>query len=53
MQHKILTTKQMPQKLPITLTQIKSGNIFKNLQNKICQIIYYLNQAKEITEKGI
>ena len=42
---KILTSKQMLQRLPIDLAQVKSGN------NEISQIIYSLYQAKEITKK--
>ena len=48
---KILTPKQMLQKLPIALAQVKLGNASKNLLNKIKQIIYSLYRAKEITKK--
>ena len=48
---KILTPKQMVQRLPIALAQVKSGNTSENLLNKIRQIIHFLYQAKEITEK--
>ena len=48
---KILMPKQMPQILPITLTQIKASNTSENLLNEIRQIIYSLYQAKEITKK--
>ena len=48
---KILTSKQMVQRLPIALPQVKSDNISGNLPNEICQIIYSLYRAKEITEK--
>ena len=41
----------MPQKLPITIAQVKAGNISENLLNEIRQIIYSLYQAKEVTEK--
>ena len=41
----------MLQRLPIALTQAKAGNTSENLLNKIKQIIYYLNRAKEITKK--
>ena len=44
---KILTPKQMLQRLPIALAQVKAGN---NL-NEIKQIIYSLYQSKEITKK--
>ena len=48
---KILTPKQMLQRLPIALAQIKAGNNSENLLNEIRQIIYSLYQAKEITRK--
>ena len=48
---KILTTKQMLQRLPIVLAQIKAGNNSENLLNEIRQIIYSLYQSKEITKK--
>ena len=48
---KILTLKQMLQRLPIALTQIKAGNNSQGLLNEIRQIIYSLYQLKEITKK--
>ena len=36
----ILTPKQMLQRLPIALGQLKAGNTTKNLLNEIRQIIY-------------
>ena len=48
---KILTPKQMLQRLPMALAQVKAGNISGNLLNEICQIIYSLFRAKEITKK--
>ena len=39
---KILTLKQMVQRLPIALAQVKAGNISENLLNEIRQIIYSL-----------
>ena len=48
---KILTPKQMPQRLPIALAQVKAGNTSENLLNEIRQIIYSLHQEKEITKK--
>ena len=48
---KILSRKQMFQRLPITLAQVKEGNTFENLLNEIRQIIYSLYRAKEITKK--
>ena len=48
---KILTPKQMLQRLPIALAQIKAGNNSQNLLNEIRQIIYSLYHLKEITKK--
>ena len=48
---KILTPKQMRQRLPIALAQIKAGNNSQSLLNEISQIVYFLNQSKEITQK--
>ena len=50
---KILTPKQMLQKLPIALVQIKAGNNSETLSNQISQIVYSLYQSKEITKKSI
>ena len=47
---KILTHKQMFQRLPIALAQVKAGNASENLLNKIRQTIYSLYRAKEITK---
>ena len=48
---KILTSKQMIQRLPIALAQVTAGNTSENVLNEIRQIIYSLYQAKEITKK--
>ena len=48
---KILTPKQMLQRLPIALSQIKAGNNSQSLLNEIRQIVYSLYQSKEITKK--
>ena len=48
---KILTNKQMLQRLPIAFAQIKAGNTSENLLNEIKQVIYSLYWAKEITKK--
>ena len=48
---KILTPKQILQRLPISLAQAKAGNASENLLNEIRQIIYSLYWAKEITKK--
>ena len=41
---KILTPKKMFQRLPIILAQVRAGNTYENLLNKIRQIIYSLHQ---------
>ena len=48
---KIFTPRQMLQRLPIALTQVKAGSNSQNLLNEIRQIIYSLYQSKEITKK--
>ena len=48
---KIISPKQMLQRLPIAHDQVKVGNTSENLLNDIRQIIYSLYQATEITEK--
>ena len=48
---KILTTKQMLQRLPIALAQIKAGNNSESLLNEIRKIVYSLYQSKEINKK--
>ena len=50
-QLKILTHKQMLQRLPIALAHVKARNIFENLQNEIRQTIYLLYGAEEIATK--
>ena len=48
---KILTPKQMFQRLQTTPAQVKAGNTSGNLLNDIRQMIYSLYWAKEITIK--
>ena len=48
----ILTPKQMRQRLPIALAQIKADNNPESLLNEIRQIVYSLYQSKEITKKA-
>ena len=48
---KILTPKQMFQRLPIALSQVKAGNNLESLLNEIRQILYSLYQSKRITKK--
>ena len=47
----ILTPKQMLQRLPIALAQVKAGNNSDSLLNEIRQIVYFLHQSKQITKK--
>ena len=46
---KILTPKQMLQRLPIALAQVKAGNNSESLLNETRQIVYSLYQSKQIT----
>ena len=48
---KTLTPKQMLERLPIALAQVKSGNNLQSLLNEIRKIVYSLYQSKEITKK--
>ena len=48
---KILTPKQMLQRLSIALAQVKAGNNSESLLNEIRQIVYSLYQSKQITKK--
>ena len=48
---KILTPKQMLQRLLIALVQVKAGNNSEGLLNEILQIVYSLYQSKQITKK--
>ena len=48
---KILTHKQMLQRLPIALAQVKAGNNSESLLNEIRKIVYSLYQSKQITKK--
>ena len=47
---KILTNKQMLNRLPILLTQIQAGNNSKSLKNELRQIIYSLYRSKVLTK---
>ena len=49
---KILTPKQLLQRLPIALAQVKAGNNSESLLNEIREIVYSLYQSKEITKKS-
>ena len=48
---KLLTSKQMLQRLPIALAQVKAGNTSEGLLNEIRQIVYSLYQSKQINKK--
>ena len=48
---KILTPKQMIQRLPIALAQVKAGNKSESLLNEIRQIVHSLYRSKQITKK--
>ena len=50
---KILTPKQMLQRLPIALAQIKAGSYSESLLNEIKQIVYSLYQSKKNHQKSI
>ena len=47
----ILGSKQLLQKLPIVLTQVKANNASENLRNEFRKIIYFLHWAKETIKK--
>ena len=47
---KILTPKQMLQRLPMALAQVKAGSNSESLLNEIRQIVYSLYQSKQITK---
>ena len=47
---KILTPKQMLQRLPTALAKVKAENTSEKLLNEIRQIIYSLYREKEITK---
>ena len=48
---KILTPREIFQRLPTALAQVKAGNNSENLLNEIHQIIHFLYQSKAITKK--
>ena len=47
---KVLTPKQMFQRLPIAFAQVKAVNNSESLLNEIRQFVYYLYQSKQITK---
>ena len=48
---KIITPKQMLQRLPIPLAQVKASNNSENLSNEIMQIVYASYQSKKIIKR--
>ena len=48
---KILTPNQMFSRLPISLAQLKTGNISEKLKNEIRQILYFLYRSKKLTKQ--
>ena len=48
---KRLTSKQMLERLPIALAEVKAGNNSEKLLNELRQIVYSLYQPKQITKK--
>ena len=48
---KLLTPKQMLQRLPRALAQVKTGNNSGILFNEIRKIVYFLHQSKQIAKK--
>ena len=47
---KILTSKQLLQRLPTALALVKAGNNSENLLSEIRQIVYSLYQSKKISK---
>ena len=47
---KILTNKQMLNRLPILLAQIQAGNNSKKIKNELRQILYLLYRSKALTK---
>ena len=47
----MLTPKQVLQRLPIALAQVKVDNNSESVINEIRQIVYSLYQSREITKK--
>ena len=47
----ILTPKQIIQRLPIALAQVRAGNNWESLLIETRKLVYSLYQSKEITKK--
>ena len=45
----LLTSKEMLERLPIALAQLKAGNAFEKLPNEILQIMYSSYWVKNLT----
>ena len=52
-QRKTLSPKQMFERLPIALAQVKLGNTFENLLNEVTQIIQSPNEQNKLLRKYI
>ena len=50
---KMLTNKQMLNRLPILLAQIQAGNNSSKLKNEIRQILYSLYRSKVLTKNWV
>ena len=50
---KILTPKEMLQRLPISLAQVKAGSNSESLLNEIRQIVFYLFVSIKKTKKKL
>ena len=48
---KVMTPRQMLQRLPIAIAQVKAGNNSEELQNEIRQLLYSLYRANQISKK--
>ena len=48
---KIITPKQLLQRLPLALVQVKAGNNSEHLLNEIRKIVYSLYHSKKINKK--
>ena len=48
---KILTPRQMLNRLPISLAQLKAGNDSEKLKNEIRELLYSLYRSKKLTKK--
>ena len=49
----ILTPKQMLQRLPVALGQVKAGNNSQSLLSEIRKMVYSLYQSKKLLKKYI